>query len=78
MIIYSQFFILNFSFSWGGLLWPNFLYEKATAPGRTLNSSPWASGFCAVSVVFFKKKAHSSSQKPLAHGLSFPLASLPR
>jgi hypothetical protein len=27
---------------------------------------------------FFKKKAPSSSQKPLAHRLSFPLQSLPR
>jgi hypothetical protein len=31
-----------------GLLWPNLLHEKATAPGRPLNSAPPASGFLAI------------------------------
>jgi hypothetical protein len=53
-----------------------FFLEKAQL-GSALhsNSSPLASGFlCCFCGLFLRKKAPSSSKKPLAKGLSFPFS----
>jgi hypothetical protein len=58
---------------------PNFRYEKGPSTG--LSAAIQAAvlrAFVLFLWSFFKKKAPSSSQKPLAHRLSFPLKSLPR
>jgi hypothetical protein len=52
-------------------LWKNFALGRGSISIQAL----WLRAFLAVSVVFFfKKKAPSSSKKPLAKELSFPFS----